>query len=115
MPERRKYDSGFREGAVTIVGETGKPIAAVARDLGIGAGTLGSWVKKDHLARGEDSDRARLDPAYKRRLEKGRTPSCGWSVVCSSDPWSCGSRRRRGERGVVRRRPEDRARCGPMR
>ena len=54
MPERRKYDAEFREGAVTIVRETGKSIAEVARDLGIGAGTLGSWVKKDRLARGED-------------------------------------------------------------
>jgi Transposase len=52
MPERRKYDAEFREGAVTIVRETGRPIAEVARDLGIGAGTLGSWVKKDRLARG---------------------------------------------------------------
>jgi transposase len=41
MPERRKYDAEFREGAVTIVRETGRPIAEVARDLGIGAGTLG--------------------------------------------------------------------------
>ena len=49
MSERRKYDAEFREGAVTIVRETGKPIAEVARDLGIGAGTLGSWVKKDRL------------------------------------------------------------------
>ena len=57
MPERRKYDPEFREGAVTIVRETGKSIAEVARDLGIGAGTLGSWVKKDRLARGEDADR----------------------------------------------------------
>ena len=70
MPERRKYDPEFREGAVTIVRETGKPIAEVARELGIGAGTLGSWVKKDRLARGEESDRARLDPGYVRRLER---------------------------------------------
>jgi transposase len=27
-------------------------------------------VKKDRLARGEDSDRARLDPGYVRRLER---------------------------------------------
>jgi len=71
MPEiRRKYDPEFREGAVTIVRETGKPIVEVARDLGIGAGTLGNWVKKDRLARGEDSDRSRVDPAYVRQLER---------------------------------------------
>jgi transposase len=70
MPERRKYDSEFRQGAVTIVRETGRSIAEVARELGIGAGTLGNWVKKDRLARGEEAERARLDPGYVRRLER---------------------------------------------
>ena len=39
---RRKFDSDFREGAVRLVRETGKPTAQVARDLGINAGTLGN-------------------------------------------------------------------------
>ena len=67
---RRKYDSEFREGAVTIVRETGRPILEVARELGIGAGTLGNSVHKDQVARGDEPDRAKLDVAYVRRLER---------------------------------------------
>lgn len=62
---RRKYDPEFCEGAVRIVRETKKPIAQVARDLGINDGTLGNWVKKDRIERGDQEglsvdERARL-------------------------------------------------------
>jgi transposase len=49
--KRRKYDAEFREGAVRLVWETGKSIAAVARDLGVNEGTLGNWVVRDRAAR----------------------------------------------------------------
>jgi transposase len=52
MPEkRRKFDREFREGAVRLVNETGKSVAAAARDLGINEGTLGNWVALDRQAR----------------------------------------------------------------
>jgi transposase len=49
---RRKFDQDFREGAVRLVRETGKPIAQVARELGVNEGTLGNWVNLDRRRRG---------------------------------------------------------------
>ena len=42
--KRRKFSPQFRAEAVQMVLETGKPIAEVARDLGVHDGTLGNWV-----------------------------------------------------------------------
>src|ERR1700732_3743557 len=50
---RRKFDQDFREGAVRLVRETGKPIAQVAQELGINEGTLDNWVNGDKRRRGE--------------------------------------------------------------
>ena len=50
--DSRQFTAEFREAAVRIVRETGRPIAQVARELGINAGTLGNWVAKDRAGRG---------------------------------------------------------------
>lgn len=62
---RRRYDPEFKAGAVRIVRETRRPVAEIARELGIDAGTLGNWVRKDRVERGEaeglnSDDRAEL-------------------------------------------------------
>ena len=41
---RRKFDRDFREGAVRLVRETGKPIAQVARDLGSSRSSSRPWA-----------------------------------------------------------------------
>jgi transposase len=66
METRRKFDEDFREGAVRIVLETGRPVARVARELGVNAGTLGNWVNADRRRRDSgdggvgESERAEL-------------------------------------------------------
>jgi|APThiThiocy_cv2_1041547.scaffolds.fasta_scaffold00249_49 transposase-like protein len=40
--KRRRFDGDFKAGAARIVQETGKPVAQVARDLEVTAGTLGN-------------------------------------------------------------------------
>lgn len=74
MPRTRcTYGPEFRRRAIRIVEETGKPIARVAREMGIGAGTLGRWVAKDRFSLGEGEDlsgdvRARLREIEQRFL-----------------------------------------------
>ena len=41
---KRTFSPQFREEAVKLVIEGSRPIVAVARELGIGDGTLGNWV-----------------------------------------------------------------------
>ena len=67
---KRTFSAEYREEAVKMVLETSRPIAVVARELGINDGTLGNWVNKyrnEHPA-SEDlgiSERSRL-----KELEK---------------------------------------------
>src|SRR3954451_11417412 len=74
----RKFDQDFQQGAVRLVSETGKPIAQVARELGINEGTLGNWCARErrrrengHAALSED------EPAELLRLRKGDVPPSG--------------------------------------
>src|SRR3954469_21218075 len=73
MPEiRKKYDREFREGAVRIVEETGKPIAQVARDLGVNEGTLGNWVVRAREAREAGKGTVGLAPGDIEELKRLR-------------------------------------------
>ena len=73
MPERRvRYSPEYKEEAARMVVESGgRPIAEVAREIGVNETTLGTWVAKYRRDHAEDepplnvSERARL-----RELER---------------------------------------------
>jgi transposase len=72
---RRKFSSEYKDEAVRMVIETSKPIAEVARGLGINEGTLGNWVTQYKTANtGAEpaltiSERARLKELERENRE----------------------------------------------
>lgn len=74
MGKYRKFTAGYREEAVRMVLDSSRPIAAVARDLGINEGTLGNWVSRyraEHPVSEELSidERARLKELERENRE----------------------------------------------
>jgi transposase len=69
LPRRKhNYTPEFREESVKLVIETSRPIAQVAKELGVVEGTLGNWVnpcKRDHA-----SDEAPLAMSERVRLRE---------------------------------------------
>ncbi len=68
---RRTFSPEFREDAVKLVIDSSRPIAQVARELGIGEATLGNWVAKyrrDHA--GEEAPLDVSDRASLREVER---------------------------------------------
>lgn len=65
MGKYRKFTPEYRDEAVKLVVDASRPVAEVARDLGINEGTLGNWVReyRDRHPMSEElsiSDRAKL-------------------------------------------------------
>jgi transposase len=71
VEKRRRFSPEFREEAVKMVIGTSRPVAQIARELGIVEGTLGNWVNSYRVEHAGDepvlpvADRARL-----RELER---------------------------------------------
>ena len=56
MPRPKKYPDELRERSVRLVFESGRPIAHVARDLGINSESLRKWVRQAQADAGERTD-----------------------------------------------------------
>ena len=74
MGKYRKFSSEYRDEAVRMVIDTPRPIAEVARDLGINEGTLGNWVNKYRVEHPPSeelniSDRTRLKELERENRE----------------------------------------------
>ena len=72
MPRPKKsFSPEFRDEAVKMVIETSRPIARVAKELGINEGTLGNWVgayRREH--EGEEPPLTVHERARLRELER---------------------------------------------
>ena len=70
--KRRKYTPEFREQAARLVIETGRPVAHVAAEIGVGEQVLGRWVRLAREA-ADAGDTARvLDADERAELERLR-------------------------------------------
>ena len=68
--KRKTYTPRYRAEAARLVIDTGRPIAEVAREIGVGEPLLGRWVAQ-HRAREDDPPPA-LDADERAELERLR-------------------------------------------
>ena len=55
--KRRKFTPEFKSEAVRLVVDTSRPIAEVAREIGVHEGTLGNWVNQYRAEHADDEPR----------------------------------------------------------
>ena len=70
--KRRKYTPEFREQAARLVIETGRPVAHVAAEIGVGEQVLGRWVRLQRRALSAGDTGAVLDADERAELERLR-------------------------------------------
>jgi transposase len=67
---RRQFAAEFKRDAVELVRTSGRPIAEIARELGIYDSTLGNWVRQDRIDRGEQDGLTSDQQTRLRQLER---------------------------------------------
>jgi transposase len=66
---RREFTKEFKRDAVELVRTSSRPIAQVARELGVYDSTLGNWVRQDAINRGEREGLTSEERERLRQLE----------------------------------------------
>ncbi|MET7518051.1 transposase [Streptomyces sp. NPDC005480] len=95
MAEKRcRVDAEFREGAVRIVAETGRPVAEVARELGINEGTLRTWISRAKQAGGDGTPA----DADRRARREGQPPAAAGGTTVTTEQTTPGTEHRAGLR-----------------
>lgn len=59
--QRQKYTPEYRREAANLVIESERPIAHVAKEIGVGPGLLGRWVKNERERRGSSDGLSQPD------------------------------------------------------
>ena len=72
MGRPNKYPEQFRRDALELVASSGRPIAEVARSLGIAEGTLWNWVRASRDAAERAADPEALSESERDELRRLR-------------------------------------------
>lgn len=72
MGRPSKYPEQFRQDALELVANSGRPIAEIARSLGIAEGTLWNWVKAARKGADRDADPDALSESERDELRRLR-------------------------------------------
>lgn len=67
---RRRFTEEFKRDAAALVIDTGRPIAQVARELGVYESSLGRWVAQARADRGETDELTTVERARPRSVRR---------------------------------------------
>ena len=85
--QRKKYTPEYRREAANLVIESQRPIAHVAKEIGVSAGLLGRWVKLERERRGSSDGMSESDlRAENARLRRELAEARECLMVCVWEP-----------------------------
>jgi transposase len=80
MAAPRRYPQELRDRAIRLAKESDRPLAHIARDLGVHPEALRNWVRQDEADRGVRADQ--LSTAERDELKRLRADRFGVQPIC---------------------------------